>query len=178
MINLQIIGNLTKDAQTTQSQNNGTVFNKFRVAVNEGSGQNQNAIFIDVMQKVFNPEDNRVLQYLVKGKKVFVQGRISVDAWVNEQGQPLPSITIWTDKLELLGGNENGSQPQPQGNAQYQQRPPQAAPQCYQQNNNGQPIYQQERGGYQQQQFQQTQQQPYGPQYPPQNDPYSERQPF
>ena len=157
MINIIAIGNLTKDAETTQSQSNGNVYNKFRIALNEGRGQNQNTMFIDVMQKVFNPEQNGVIQYLTKGKKVFVSGSITLDALINQQGQAFPSLTIWADKLELLGGGESNGQQQG-----YQQQGgfPQQ-PQGFPQNGNGGVTYQQGGRGYQPQGFPQNQQQQY-----------------
>lgn len=124
MNQLQIIGNLTRDAEVKQSQQ-GDNYLQFAIAVNEGKDK---AMFVNVRQKQYSTAPNGLLLYLLKGKKVFVQGRLTVNVYQSKQnGGWLPDITLWADRIELCGSNDNGTNQQPQGAPQ--------APQVQQQGN-------------------------------------------
>lgn len=125
MNQLQIIGNLTRDVEVKQSQQ-GDNYLSFTVAVN--SGKDKEALFVSVRQKQYQNQVNGILLYLLKGTKVFVQGRISLSVYQSKQdGQWRPDLTCWADKIELCGSNDNGTTQQPQGAPQ--------APQVQQQGN-------------------------------------------
>ncbi|MBO4550035.1 MAG: single-stranded DNA-binding protein [Bacteroidaceae bacterium] len=131
MNQLQIIGNLTRDVELTQSQQ-GDQFMRFTVAVN--SGKNQDAMFIGVVQKLYPNQQNGLLPYLLKGQKVFAQGRMTASVYQSKQdNQFKPDITLWADKIELVGSAEQkaaqqsqeapqGSQVQQKGNVIYPSR--------------------------------------------------------
>lgn len=101
MVQLQIIGNLTRDAEVKQIGTNA--YTTFTAAVNIGKEQ---TIFVNVNKR--NAENGTGLsQYLTKGKKVFVQGQLSVSAYIGRDGNAYPDTTLWADKIELLGGGDN-----------------------------------------------------------------------
>lgn len=125
MNQLQIIGNLTRDVEVKQSQQ-GDNYLSFTVAVN--SGKDKEALFVSVLQKQYQNNPNGLLPYLLKGKKVYVQGRISVSVYQGKDGQWHPDVTCFAEKIELCGGNE-GAQPS------------QAAPQGQQVQQTGNVIY-------------------------------------
>ena len=104
MLQLQIIGNLTKDAETRVI---GTAtYTAFTAAVNVNK---ETTAFINVRKRI-GDNGGILAQYLTKGKKVFVQGQMSVQTYTNNQGQVTPDITLWADRLELLSSKQEGGQ--------------------------------------------------------------------
>ena len=135
MNQLQIIGNLTRDVEVKQSQQ-GDNYLSFTVAVN--TGKDQPALFVSVRQKQYPNSQSGLLPYLLKGQKVFVQGRISLSVYQSKQDNSWkPDLTCWADKIELVGNVEQNAaqpsqsvqQPASQGNVIY----PSAAPEQNQQ---------------------------------------------
>ena len=121
MNQLQVIGNLTRDADVKSSQQ-GDNYLQFAIAVNESKDK---VMFVNVRQKQ-STFPNGLLPYLLKGKKVFVQGRLTIGVYQSKQnGAWLPDITLWADKIELCGGGEQQEQhqqtpsSQPHGNVIY-----------------------------------------------------------
>jgi len=103
MNQLQIIGNLTRDAEMKKAQN-GDMYLSFSVAVNETK---DSTLYVSVRQKQYQDRENKVFPFLTKGKKVFVQGRLSVGTYVsNKDGKTYVDITCWAEKIELCGGGE------------------------------------------------------------------------
>lgn len=145
MNQLQIIGNLTRDVEVKQSQN-GDNFMKFTVAVN--SGKDKEALYVNVLQKQYQNQVNGLLPYLLKGQKVFAQGRITASVYQSKQdGSWKPDITVWADKIELVGsadttaaqqsqGAPQASQAQQQGNVIYPSQPAAPAAQAPQSSSN------------------------------------------
>ena len=101
MLQLQIIGNLTKDAET-RVIGDGT-YAAFSVAVNVSKEQ---AVFVNVRKRI-GENAGGFMQYLTKGKKVFVQGSMSVQTYLSKQNnETIIDITLWADKIEFVGGGE------------------------------------------------------------------------
>lgn len=101
MVQLQIIGNLVRDAEVKQIGTNN--YTAFTAAVNAGK---ERTIFVSVLKRV-NETGSGIAKYLTKGKKVFVQGQMSVQAYINKEQQATPDVTLWADQIEMLGGGEN-----------------------------------------------------------------------
>ena len=75
-------------------------------------------------------------QYLKKGAKVYIEGRLNTQKWQDQNGQDRYTTGIIGNEMQFMGDrSEGGAQPQQQNNG-YQQAPQQQAPQ---------------QGGYQQQ---------------------------
>lgn len=103
MLQIQIIGNLTRDAEIKQSQKTQDNFLTFTIAVNEG--KDKPAIFIRCLRKAYDNTQN-LMQYMTKGKKVYVQGKPSIGVYTDQQsGNARPDITCFVEHIELLGGN-------------------------------------------------------------------------
>ena len=101
MLQLQIIGNLTKDAET-RVIGDGT-YAAFSVAVNVSKEQ---AVFVNVRKRIGDNAGGFV-QHLTKGKKVFAQGALSVQTYISKQtNESVIDITLWADKIEFVGGGE------------------------------------------------------------------------
>lgn len=101
MLQLQIIGNLTKDAET-RVIGDGT-YAAFSVAMNVSKEQ---AVFVNVRKRI-GDNAGGFMQYLTKGKKVFAQGSMSVQTYLSKQtNETIIDITLWADKIEFVGGGE------------------------------------------------------------------------
>lgn len=111
-------GNLTKDIELNPQKTIG----RLTLAVNENQkGQDGQwsdyANFIDV--KVFGKTAENLAQYLVKGKRIAVQGKLHQDRW-EKDGQKFSRIVVNADNVYLLSpqGNGQGGN-KPQGNDDF-----------------------------------------------------------
>ncbi|MCZ8239315.1 MAG: single-stranded DNA-binding protein [Leptospiraceae bacterium] len=50
-----------------------------------------------------------IRQYATKGKQVLVEGRLKFETWDSNDGKKMSKIRIFTENLQLLGGNTGGS---------------------------------------------------------------------
>lgn len=134
-----VIGNLTRDIELSFLQN-GTPKGNVSIAVNRGKksadGQwVEEASFFDVL--IWGQTAQNLQQYLTKGKKIAVCGYLKQDRWQDQQnGQNRSRIYIVAEDVQLLGGQSQNGNGQPQFQSvqqpqQYQQRPQQTAPQNY-----------------------------------------------
>jgi len=120
-----LVGNLTRDVELRYTPN-GTAIAKFGIATNRTykdsvTGENkQEVMFIDVT--VFGRSAEIANQYLAKGRKVLVEGRLVLDQWVDSQGQKRSKHSVVAEKLQFMdsksesqssgGYNTGGYQPQ------------------------------------------------------------------
>lgn len=99
MLQLQIIGNLTKDCETKEiGMNSYTCFNVACTA-----SKNKEAVFIKVLKRNNENGGNGISQYLTKGRKLFVQGVVDVSVYQRNGGEPAVDITLWAERIELCG---------------------------------------------------------------------------
>lgn len=98
------IGNLVSDAVQRTSRDGTGQFVTFTVAVNgrQPDGQ-QTAQFVDCVK---TGDNARLVPYLLKGKRVFVTGRISARAYADRQGLPKAGLDLYVRDLELCGSND------------------------------------------------------------------------
>ena len=104
-------GNLTKDVELNPNRTIG----KFTLAVNEAqkdaNGQWADyANFIDC--KIFGKTAENLAKYLLKGKRVAVQGKLHQERW-EKDGQKFSRIVVNADNVCLLssGGVQGGEKP-------------------------------------------------------------------
>ena len=76
-----LCGNLTKDMDVKiikgkTKKDNDVIVGRFTLAVNEGYGENKKATFIPVT--IFNKTVENLEEYLIKGTKVNVVGRLDI----------------------------------------------------------------------------------------------------
>jgi len=96
---ITIIGRLTKDCEIRQGKKGE--FATFSVAVKDGYGQNEKAIFFDIMYWNTNLKPS-----LVKGKEVAVTGEFSTNEYKEKT-----YLKINATEIKLLGNsNKNQSQ--------------------------------------------------------------------
>ena len=91
MQRIEIIGNLAKDAVRVEGQNGGNAFMSFTVICNE----------IKAPYEVTGPVTG-VLDFLKKGKQVFVAGYPSARAYLGKDGQAAAQMRIFAQTIDLL----------------------------------------------------------------------------
>lgn len=102
-----IIGNLGKDAEVRHTQNATAI--TFNVATSENwkdqNGQKRTRTTWFNCTKWVKPDATSLAQYLTKGTKVYVEGKISVRAWNHPtSGEANGSLELRVAELVLLGG--------------------------------------------------------------------------
>jgi single-strand DNA-binding protein len=143
MSNFKDIGRIGRDAEVRQT-NNGTSVANFPVAVNVGYGDNKATLWLDCSMFGKRAEGGLV-QYLVKGAQVMVEGDINLRQYTKGDGTGGAAITLNIQDLKLAGGQPQGQQQPAQSQQAPRQQPQQQAanqPQQtqYQQNNPQQPT--------------------------------------
>lgn len=128
-----ISGNLTRDAEL-RSTASGTAILAFGVAVNDRR-RNQNGEWEDYANFVdctmFGRRAEALSQYLTKGTKVAIEGRLHYSSWEDRNGGGRRSkLDVTVDELEFMssrngGGNNGGGQSYGQSSGQYNAAPAQ-----------------------------------------------------
>lgn len=120
---VMLIGNLGKDAETRQTPS-GTSVSNFTLAT---SARIKDAATGDWKDKVewhniVLWRGDRVAQYLTKGKRVFIEGRLQTSSWESQSGEKRYRTEVVCDSfgLMLLGdrggpGEEGGGGYRPSG---------------------------------------------------------------
>ncbi len=99
-----LIGNLTRDVELRYVQN-GLAIGKSAIAVNrkyktQMGETKEEVMFVDIT--FFGKTAEIANQYLAKGKKVFVEGRLSFEQWVDNNGQNRSKHSVQVDTLQML----------------------------------------------------------------------------
>lgn len=112
---VSISGNVTRDGQVTETVNGSNIL-KFTVAVNDrkknkdGSWDDY-ASFIDCV--MFGNRARSIAQYIHKGMKVSVQGKLNQDRWKDKNtGESRSRIVVYVDEIELMSRREEPTQTQ------------------------------------------------------------------
>lgn len=129
-----LIGNLTRDVELKYTQG-GLAVGKIGLATNrkwkdKSTGEDKEEVmFVDV--NLFGRTAEIANQYLSKGRRVFIEGRLVLERWNDQNGNPRSKHTVTADNLQFVdskgssdssGGYEDGSYSAPQAPA------PKAAP--------------------------------------------------
>lgn len=118
MNKLIIFGTLGQDAQVRQAAANGSTPISFTVAVTEKRGETEHTEWFNCTKWIQAGGSTKVADYLKKGTRVCVSGKVSVRAYVDRDQQARASLEVNVQELTLGG--------QPQANAQTTTAQPQA----------------------------------------------------
>ena len=103
-----LVGNLTRDIEMRYGQN-GSAIGSSAIAVTRRFSTNgekrEETCFIDI--SFFGRTAEVANQYLSKGSKVLVEGRLKLDTWTDQNGQNRSKHSIQVENLEMLGQNNN-----------------------------------------------------------------------
>ena len=116
-----LMGNLTRDPELRQTPSGQSVVS-FSLALNRAykdqSGDWQEATdYIDVV--AWGPLAERVSQYVTKGRRVLVQGRLQSRSW-EQDGQKRSKVEVLANDVTFLDGRgdgEGGEAPAPRASA-------------------------------------------------------------
>ena len=117
-----LTGNLTRDPELRRTQS-GMAILSFGIAVNDRRKNNQTgewedyANFIDCT--MFGSRAEGVANYLAKGNKVGVEGKLRYSSWERD-GQKRSKIEVIVDELEFLTPRNSQGGGSYQGNGGYQ----------------------------------------------------------
>jgi single-strand DNA-binding protein len=108
-----LIGNLTRDVELRYTPN-GTAIAKFGLATNRTykdnlTGENkQEVMFIDIT--VFGRSAEVANQYLSKGRKVLIEGRLVLDQWVDNSGQKRSKHSVVAERVQFMDSKSSGDE--------------------------------------------------------------------
>ena len=116
-----VVGNLTRDIELRYTTAGAAIGNS-AIAVtrkfNVNGEKREETCFIDIT--FFGKQAEIANQYLSKGSKLLVEGRLKFDQWTDNNGQNRSKHTISVENMEMLGGQQQGGYNQ-NSNQGYQQ---------------------------------------------------------
>ena len=116
-----LAGNLTRDVEVRYTQGGSAIGNtaiatsrKFKSATGE---QKEEVLFVDIT--FFGRTAEIANQYLRKGSKVLVDGRLKLDQWTAQDGSKRSKHSVTVENLQML--NTKSEDAQMSGNTGYGQ---------------------------------------------------------
>ena len=128
-INRAIIsGNLTRDAEL-RSTASGMPVLQFGVAVNDRHKNSQTGEWEDYPNFIdctmFGPRAEKVAQYLSKGSKVAIEGKLRWSQW-EKDGEKRSKLEVIIDEIEFMSRSEAAPSENPSAYTSQAQTPPQS----------------------------------------------------
>ncbi len=126
-----LAGHLTRDVEVRYAQSGTAIGNtaiatsrKYKSATGE---QKEEVLFVDIT--FFGRTAEIANQYLRKGSKIMVDGRLKLEQWTAQDGSKRSKHTVTVESLQMLGNKDDvqGGQA-PAQNAPAQNAPAQNAP--------------------------------------------------
>ena len=107
-----LMGNLTRNPEIRYTPS-GTAVSDLGLAVNESfknkAGETvEQTCFVDVV--VWGRQAETAAEYLQKGSSVFVEGRLQLDQWENQQGEKRSKLRVRADRVQFLTGSNKGTE--------------------------------------------------------------------
>ena len=96
------IGNLTRDPEI-KTLDGGKKVGALSVAINLNKND-KNPLFIDI--QVWDAVAENCSKYLVKGRKIFVEGRLQVNSWTAKDGTKKNKIFCKADIVTFLNSEQ------------------------------------------------------------------------
>ena len=128
-----MIGHLARDIELRYTQSQMAI-GKTAIAVTRkytlNGEKREETCFIDIT--FFGKSAEIANQYLNKGSKLLIEGRLKFDQWTDNNGQNRSKHSITVESMEMLGDAKQNNQGYQQG-GYSSQRPQQVAPKKQQQ---------------------------------------------
>ena len=104
-----LVGNLTRDPELRYLPNGGAVCSA-GIATNrkfkrQDGTPEEEVCFVDIT--FFGRTAEIANQYLNRGKKVLIEGRLKFDQWTDQNGGKRSKHSVIVENLQMLGGNSN-----------------------------------------------------------------------
>jgi len=145
-----LVGNLTRDIEVRYSQS-GTAIAKTAIATSRkftANGEKKEEVcFVDIT--FFGRSGEVANQYLRKGSKILVEGRLNFEQWTDQNGQKRSKHSVIVETMQMLdskgdnqGGGYNNAPMQQNGGQSDYSSPAQGQGQQYQAPQQQQQSYQ------------------------------------
>jgi len=123
---VQLIGNITQDIELKQTPNGQSVCS-FSIATNrywtDGAGVKQEVTeFHNIV--LWTKLAEIAGQYLHKGKKVYIEGRLQTRSWEAQDGTKRYKTEIVGENMIMLDGNKGGDVPSTPSAGEYENHTP------------------------------------------------------
>ncbi|MDF1541999.1 MAG: single-stranded DNA-binding protein [Anaerosomatales bacterium] len=106
-----ISGNLTRDPEL-RSTSGGMAVLKLGVAVNDRRKNQQTGEWEDVPNfvdcTIFGTRAEALAQYLSKGQKVAIEGKLRFSSWESQQGEKRSKLEVVVDEIEFMSSRGEG----------------------------------------------------------------------
>jgi len=128
-----LVGNLTRDIELRYSQSGmgiaNTAIATSRKFTSNGE-KKEEVCFVDIT--FFGKSSEIANQYLRKGSKILVEGRLNFDQWVDKEGQKRSKHSVVVETMQMLDSkSDSQGQQQSQQPQQQQSYQPPAQQQSY-----------------------------------------------
>ena len=105
-----LMGNLTKDVDLRSTAGNQSVAT-VRLAVNrryrtKDNEEREETTYVDC--EAWGRQAEVMKQYLSKGRPVFIEGRLKLDEWEDQQGQKRSKLYVVVENFQFIGGPGGG----------------------------------------------------------------------
>ena len=95
-------GNIGQDVDVREA--GGTTLAEFSVAARSGFGDKEETLWIRC-QLWGKRAESGLVEYLTKGKQVFVSGELQRNDWTNSDGESRTTLNLRVNEVTLAGGN-------------------------------------------------------------------------
>lgn len=102
---IYLLGNLVAAPSELRNAGQSQVCD-FRLAVNEGRGDRERTLYIDV--ECWGKTAENVVRFLDKGRRIIVEGRLQIDEWESD-GQRRSKPKVVANNVTFLGGEDSGN---------------------------------------------------------------------
>lgn len=105
------IGRIVADAELRFTPGKGTPVSTFKIAIDDGYGDNKKTDFIPIV--LWGKSAENLSSYLVKGAQIAVSGKISTRSYDAKDGSKRYVTEVVADMyggIKLLGGKNNSNQ--------------------------------------------------------------------
>ena len=117
-----MVGNLTRDIELRYAQSGSAIANT-AIATTRKFTQNgerkEEVCFMDIT--FFGKSAEVANQYLRKGSKILVEGRIKFDQWVAQDGSKRSKHSVIVETMQMLDNKADSQAQAPQENQNYEQ---------------------------------------------------------
>ena len=126
-----IAGHLSKDIELRYTQSGSAIANTAVASSRKYKGadgtQKEEVLFVDVT--FFGRTAEIVNQYLHKGSKVLIDGRLKLEQWTDQQGQKRSKHKVDAESVQMLDSRDQSNNGQTTANHRRDPQPQQSAPQ-------------------------------------------------
>ena len=107
-----LIGHLGRDAETSFTPS-GVSITKFSIATSQRWKDKHSGEFKEETNwtNVVLWKQENVGQYLLRGKQVYVEGRLQTRSYDDKEGKKVYTTEVVAEEVILLGGGESGGKP-------------------------------------------------------------------